>query len=70
MSLYDTIQEEGKDLGKKEAIITLLRDKFSQPLPDDLKAKIEEANRHIVETLLEKYSEIKSLDDVRDIFEE
>lgn len=70
MSLYDTIQEEGKDQGQKRILTRLLKNKFSQPLPENIKDKIESADEDKILMLSDKIFEIKSIDDVREILEE
>ena len=70
MSLYDTIQEEGKDRGQKRILTRLLKNKFSQPLPENIKDKIESADEDKILMLSDKIFEIKSIDDVREILEE
>ncbi|SDM49529.1 hypothetical protein [Halarsenatibacter silvermanii] len=70
MSLYDTIQDEGKDKGRKETLIKLLRNRFSKTLPEDIEAKIEKADEDGIDTLINSFSDIVTLDDVRDVLEE
>ena len=67
MSLYDTIQEEGKDQGIKLTLLELLKIKFSEPIPEEIKEKIEEADRDTLSKLRDKIFEIESLDDVREL---
>lgn len=65
MSLYDTIQEEGIKL----TLLELLKIKFSEPLPEEIKKMIEEADRDTLSELRDKIFEIETLDDVRKILE-
>ena len=67
MSLYDTIQEEGKDQGIKLTLLEQLKIKFSEPIPEEIKEKIEEADRDTLSKLRDKMFEIESLDDVREL---
>jgi len=65
MSLYDTIQKEERANTLKE----LLENKFNHSLPEDIKNKLESANREKLIELTSDIFEIQSLDDVRKILE-
>ncbi|SDM52917.1 hypothetical protein [Halarsenatibacter silvermanii] len=69
MNLFESLQEEGEYIGKKEFLIRALENKFSQSLSDDIKDKIEETDKDGIDTLIDNIFEIESPEAIRNILE-
>ncbi|SDM49488.1 Rpn family recombination-promoting nuclease/putative transposase [Halarsenatibacter silvermanii] len=67
MQLKEQFVEEGKDRGKKELLVRMLKNKFSQPLPEDVKEKINSADEDKVLEISDQLFEIDSYEEIRNL---